>query len=168
VRQALRILRYLLAILSLLLCAATVALCVSARSHSRWATADYPPRHYGIGWFADGVALYYVPVFPRQNSSPWFVWVTSSRYAYEYVRPQASFLGFHIARNAINAGDIYVVLPYWFLIIATAIAPLLVLIRLVFGKRRRVAGLCTKCGYDLRATPQRCPECGQEPHQVVA
>jgi hypothetical protein len=56
--------------------------------------------------------------------------------------------------------------PYWML---TAAAGVLPLIRLNVYRRRRLrvrrlrAGLCPACGYDLRATPGRCPECGATP-----
>lgn len=38
-----------------------------------------------------------------------------------------------------------------------------VLVRRVRGRRRWQRGRCPACGYDLRAMPDRCPECGTVP-----
>jgi hypothetical protein len=51
--------------------------------------------------------------------------------------------------------------PLWPLCLATAMLPGVRLIRWRIHRRRHLAGTCPACGYDLRATPERCPECGR-------
>jgi len=56
-----------------------------------------------------------------------------------------------------------IALPCWFLLLLTSIAPFRQLWRWRKNKNRRRPGHCAACGYDLRATPGRCPECGTVP-----
>ena len=52
----------------------------------------------------------------------------------------------------------YVTVPHWFLTLVLG------LVLFALGRRawrRRPAGLCPNCGYDLRESPDRCPECGR-------
>ncbi|HEY7117350.1 MAG TPA: hypothetical protein VH475_12230 [Tepidisphaeraceae bacterium] len=54
------------------------------------------------------------------------------------------------------------VAPFWSVTLASAL-PALGLFSMRLGslaRRRTRDGLCPICGYDLRATPHRCPECG--------
>lgn len=57
-------------------------------------------------------------------------------------------------------------LPYYIPFAATLPLPILASLRLTHTRRlrhRRKQGRCLDCGYDLRATPGRCPECGSVP-----
>ena len=52
--------------------------------------------------------------------------------------------------------------PYWFAGSVAALWPAWRLIRAGRARRRLASQLCPTCGYDLRATPDRCPECGNK------
>jgi len=62
-----------------------------------------------------------------------------------------------------------VAVPYWFLALLFLSFPfarwLPPAIR-QFNRRSQISNVCRTCGYDLRATPDRCPECGGVPQKV--
>jgi hypothetical protein len=76
-------------------------------------------------------------------------------------------LGFGTNHSRDPASELWgILLPYWLLCTTTAIPPLLWFRRRRRQYRGRSEITCRKCGYDLRATPERCPECGAIPNRA--
>jgi hypothetical protein len=69
-------------------------------------------------------------------------------------------LGFAIYDTPSGGGDR---IPIWSVALATAILPGVYLMSLYRRRKLHAKGRCRACGYDLRATPDRCPECGAVP-----
>ena len=89
----------------------------------------------------------------------------------EDIKPQrrtwSQRLGFNARRATFSgpserATEWGVRVPHWSLVLLTALPPVLWLgvISRLKRRNRRKRGLCANCGYDLRASSDRCPECG--------
>ena len=74
--------------------------------------------------------------------------------------------GFTDNRRRVDSSTLQV--PYWMLMGAACAMPA----RRWFASRRRsrciALARCLRCGYDLRGTPNRCPECGHTPAGATA
>lgn len=57
--------------------------------------------------------------------------------------------------------------PFWVPMGVLMVMPALWARRWWVIRRRRRLGLCAQCGYDLRATPGQCPECGKGMERTV-
>ena len=89
-------------------------------------------------------------------------WCQTRSGAFVIKRRTAGFQYASVADGVIRLWRI----PFLPIALATAFLPGLGLVRALrtFDRQRKHAsGICPRCGYDLRATPDRCPECGTVP-----
>jgi hypothetical protein len=87
-------------------------------------------------------------------------WVGAAAYLYVAFR----MVGLGIGIRAVPAS-------IWGAVVATTLTGLLILRDSLKGLKRAYRtrkGLCIACGYDLRVTPDRCPECGAVPQDQKA
>ncbi len=116
-----------------------LALILGASTDSNYLTFGVPfAEHYGVGGFLNFGA-------PQSDFN-----IDPSSYT-------------HLGFACCNAdGTVFVSIPYWPFIVLAALLPLWHLAAVVGLRKRPDPGppLCEVCGYDLRASPHRCPECG--------
>jgi hypothetical protein len=174
----------LVTILSLLLCAAVVALGVGSYStgYSLWWG---PPDGY---FHLDGVVCLRGSVFayrnrvhpglwvpdealdhPQPEPPPRLVWQrVPSDFNQQFKTNLAGFRSWHgfgswRGRSHVMGYHCWF-FPLWVAAAVPAVVPaaraLVVLSRIARRRSRARRGVCAACGYDLRATPGKCPECG--------
>lgn len=171
----------LAAAMSLVLCIATATLWVrSAIVADQWVWRNASDSRSSFSLKSDrgGVAAWQRRESIRIPSAPDFEWTRHAPRGYleaisngrfRRVGSKWQLLGFGFLGNVEISSFILVTsgsavfVPYWAPVLITALAPLLCLCSRAGRRRimaRRRERRCLSCGYDIRAIPDRCPECG--------
>jgi hypothetical protein len=117
-------------------------------------TAEYQRRMEALLIGAGGRPFFHerrTPAYPNLKTSS-----KQPRFGFKY----ASFENFRPTPTPSSAWGFELVVPLWAVFLWLAALPAW---RGWRARRRYGAGMCQRCGYDLRATPGRCPECGATP-----
>jgi hypothetical protein len=154
--------------ISLLLCIATVALCV--RSYSTYDSLSKPvgplkgrpEDSFRNGYLIESrpatlsISLRHFIAHPNiPGDADWSMYCTTRD-------PADSPQGFDfMSQEGIGERVWSIMFPHWSLAVFFGILPTYSLIAFIRHRKHRLPGLCPTCGYDLRATPDRCPECGK-------
>ena len=156
------------ALLSLLLCVATVVLWVRSYSWADYSVYSYKDG-WEISWFAQSRtgALKFGEVHARWPLEPrGFKWMTLNvmDVEFEIHFPTVAGIGIDIDTDS-SRGQYYwsIRVPHLWLAYIFAGLPILWCFstyRRVRVKRRLRAGHCRECGYDLQGSGGKCPECG--------
>ena len=167
----------LAAVFSLMLCVATVVIWVA----SYFATPQWSMWHGRMGQAGFGA---WRGTFWCGTSEPLDIPPEATDMAWANARPmkKSSWGGFgyqsgedvslvnlaaHGTRGFVSRYDhvFGVMFPAWAVVLVTGLLPAKRMPRWISALRARqrgARGLCPGCGYDLRATPERCPECGRD------
>lgn len=117
-----------------------------------WGGSSPPARVHGGQWLGASLAYGTAWLIIRhenedpKRSSTWMEWKN-----YTAARPPVPFL--------------WIAVPFWMIAIVFGSLPTIygwiMIMRNWRNHRRRRAGSCHVCGYDLRGSADRCPECGE-------
>ena len=165
----------LLTVLSLVLCVANAFIWIRAAAKTELVTAQ--PAVDGVIYFAMSAHsdLVVGQIFPWGDHNPRFRYDDTVRditqdiptmfnarflWAVRYSKTSFAQLGVQHPKFA-NRNFLIVAIPYWLICCFSGALPATQVGRRIHRKfKPPPAGLCCHCGYDLRATPERCPECG--------
>jgi hypothetical protein len=151
-----------------------------ARSHSASAIFFGPGGWTQIASMQENRTMFYLSTVSAGRRRAWSVLLASARQQPEFelqmaaetvgqssVSDYSTHLGFGFAESATPRlaeappGKCFLlVAPFWFWFIIGAIPPSRAAWRAQSRWRMKRSGRCLNCGYDLRASRHRCPECG--------
>jgi hypothetical protein len=176
VRRLLRILINAATVVSLVLCVGAVVLW--AQSYwwaDRWLSESQGRRYVALAANRGTFYLTWTAIDARENGEwglsftmpPGFSTVAATREDDDDKSTGfSSFLGFKWLFGDVGPMSVRMYgVPAWFIVALTSTPPLIALGRIRRRRRQANRGLCPACGYDLRATPDRCPECGTMPRR---